>query len=84
MPAELRPVDRVEPAMLATDRHLATPPSGVAKVNHLGTGSEQLCTGIIRLARAVWLGAPRGSCDARPEPLQVRPPWPQSPNPKPS
>ena len=38
---ELGPVNRVEPAMLTTDRHLETPPSGLAEVNHLGTFSKR-------------------------------------------
>ena len=38
---ELGPVDRVEPAMLAADRHLATPPSRLAEVNHLGVCSSR-------------------------------------------
>ncbi len=38
---ELGPVNRVEPAMLTTDRHPQTPPSGLAEVNHLGTFSKR-------------------------------------------
>ena len=81
---ELGPVDRVEPAMLAADRHLATSPGRLAGGQPSRRLLEPLCTDILRLARLVWLGAPEESRNLRAEPLQVRPTGPHSPNPKPS